>query len=151
MEAVSKRLWWWLIERVPGAAENIFDFVADQVFDLVAGGAEDICAGQIPLDFRRTTLRMAAVMARRRSVSMLTLVQPVRRATSMSASGTPAVSSAQFAAVFVDFLGQFLRHARSAVQHQRIIAQPGIHQRLLDQLETFQIQMLFALEFVGAV
>src|SRR5213595_2360875 len=39
------------------------------------------------------TFRMAAVMASRRSVSMLTLVQPTRRAISMSASGTPAVSS----------------------------------------------------------
>src|SRR5437867_950816 len=49
--------------------------------------------GSNSFGFSKNTLRMAAVIARRRSVSILTLVQPTRRATSMSASGTPAVSS----------------------------------------------------------
>jgi len=37
------------------------------------------------------------------------------------------------------------------VQHERIITKTGIHQRLFNQLETFKIQVLRALEFVRAM
>src|SRR5688500_10875771 len=43
--------------------------------------------GSNSFGFSKKALRIAAVMARRRSVSIFTLVQPVRRAISMSASG----------------------------------------------------------------
>ena len=44
-----------------------------------------------------------------------------------------------------------LRHAGSAVQHQRIIAHAGVQQRFFNELETFKIEVLFAFEFVGAM
>jgi hypothetical protein len=37
------------------------------------------------------------------------------------------------------------------VQHERVIAHAGIHERLLDELEAFEIEVLFAFEFVSAV
>ena len=39
---------------------------------------------------------------------------------------------AHFAAVFVDFLHEILRHAGSPVQHQWIIPKSGVHQSLFD-------------------
>ena len=37
------------------------------------------------------------------------------------------------------------------MEHQRIIAQAGIHQRFLDGFEAFEVEVLFAFEFVSAV
>ena len=37
------------------------------------------------------------------------------------------------------------------MEDERIIAQPGIHQRFLDRFEAFEVQVLFAFEFVSAV
>jgi len=71
---------------------NIFDLVPDQIFDAGARRAQDICAESNSFGDSVNTLRMPAVMARRRSVSMLTFVQPTRRATSISGSGTPWAS-----------------------------------------------------------
>jgi hypothetical protein len=77
---------------VTGAAQHVAQFVPHQFLDQLAGRPE-VLTGIEFLRILESALRMPAVMARRRSVSMFTLVQPVRRAISMSASGTPAVSS----------------------------------------------------------
>ena len=90
-------------------------------------------------------------MARRRSVSMLTLVQPTRRAISMSASGTPAVSSPILPPYLLISWTKSLGTLEAPCRTSGIIAHAGIEQGFLDGLEAVEIEVLFALEFVGAV
>ena len=65
--------------------------------------------------------------------------------------GNPGGVGAQFAAVLVDFLDQVLRDTGSPVEHEWIITQARIQERLFDRFEPFQVEVLFAFEFVGAV
>ena len=138
------------VESVSGAAKDVSSLCGGRVPSPCAGRAEILARIEFLRVFEKT-LRMAAVMARRRSVSMFTLVQPTRRATSMSASGTPAVSLPILPPYLLISCDEILRHAGGAVQHERIIAQAGIHQRFLDRFEAFEVEMLFAFEFVGAM
>jgi len=65
--------------------------------------------------------------------------------------GNPGGVGAHFAAVFVDFLDQFLGNAGGTVKDQGIIAQAGVHEGLFDGLEAFEVEVLLALELVGAM
>src|SRR6266536_6354038 len=58
---------------------------------------------------------------------------------------------AQFAAVSVDLLDEILRDARGPVEDEWVVAQSGVHQGLLDCLQSIQIKVLMALELVRAM
>ena len=58
---------------------------------------------------------------------------------------------AEVATVLVDLLGEILGNRGGSVQHQRVVTHAGVEQGLLDGLEALEIEVLFALELVGAV
>ena len=58
---------------------------------------------------------------------------------------------AERATEFVDFLGELLRDAGGSVEDEGIIAETGIHQRFLDGFQPVDVEVLFALELVGAM
>jgi hypothetical protein len=53
--------------------------------------------------------------------------------------------------VLIDFAGEILGDARRTVKHEWIITETGVHERLFDGLEAVEVEVLFALEFVGAM
>src|ERR1017187_2756315 len=57
----------------------------------------------------------------------------------------------QLSAVIVDFLHQIRGHARGSVQHQRIIAEARVHERLLDGFEPIEVEVLFPFKLIRPV
>jgi len=80
----------------------------------------------------------------------MTFVQPTRPR-DFDVGFRHALGIGHLAAVFVDLGHEILRHTGSTMEHQRIIAEIGFHERLFDDLETFEVQMLFTLEFVSTM
>jgi len=138
-----------LIKCVTSAAKDVLDFVPDEVFDFGAGRAEVFTGVKF---FR--TFRDYFPYGRRHGeaqVGVNVYLGATSAARDFNVGLGHTLGIGHFTPVFVDFLDQVFRHARRAVQYEWIIAETGVHERLFDGFEPFQIQMLLAFKFVGAM
>lgn len=133
-----------------GAAEDAAEFMADQFLDLFAGGAEVLtgieCIRIEGHGFADTGGHGEAEVG-----------IDIDLGTAGAAGdfdigfGDAGGVLAEVAAELVDFGDQILRDGGSAVQDEGVIAEAGFEEGLFDGAEAIDIEVLFALEFVGAM
>jgi len=137
------------VERVTGAAEHVLDLVPDEVFDALTGRAHVLAR----IEFLRVFGEHLADAGGHghAEVGVDVDLGATHAAGHFDVGFRHALRVGHLAAVLVDLGDEILRHAGGSVQHERIIAEVGIHERLLDGFEAFEIQVLFALELEGTM
>src|ERR1017187_8920617 len=139
-----------LIKRMSRAAEDVAYLVPHQLFDPRAGWAEILAWIELLRVFRECLPDGRGHCQAQIRVNI-----------DLGAAGAPGDFDvrlrharrigSQLAAVLIDLLHQVLGDARSPVQHQRIIAESRIHERLLDGFEPLQVKVLFAFKLIRPV
>ena len=135
---------------MPGAAKDVTDLMAHEFFDLDPSRGEVFARIEF-FRFLRENLPDAGGK-RQAQVGVNVDLGATETASGFDVGfGHAGGVLTQFAAVFIDFLDEGFGHAGGAVQHEGIITHTGIHQRLFNGFEAFEVKVLLALEFIRAV
>src|SRR5450759_3218832 len=144
---------WWriqvLVKGMTGAAKHVFEFVPDKVFNRLTGRAKIFARIKFLRIFREYLADAGGHGQAQIGVNVDLRATHAPR--DFDVRFRHALGIGHLAAVFVDLGHEILRHAGSAMQHQRIITHAGVHERFLDQFQTVQIQVLFPLELESAM